>query len=91
MRLEKLYSIIKNRIKERPKNSYVVSLYEKGEDAILQKIGEETTEVILAAKGKDKQRIVEEIADLYFMTLVFIASNNIDLRDIYEELERRKK
>ncbi len=91
MIFEKLYEIIKKRIKELPDNSYVASLYKKGDDAILQKIGEEATEVILAAKGKNRQRVIEEIADLYFMTLVLMSSRNISLEEIYRELGKRRK
>lgn len=91
MTLDDLYIIISNRIKKRPKDSYIVSLIDQGEDAILQKIGEEATEVIIAAKGKKKQRIVEEAADLYFMTLILMAFKKIHLNKILEELEKRHK
>lgn len=91
MKLENLYSIIKDRIKRKPKRSYVVSLLEKGEDRIIQKVGEEAVEVVVAAKGESKQRIIEEIADLYFMTLVLMASKKITPNKIYEELEKRRK
>jgi phosphoribosyl-ATP pyrophosphohydrolase len=91
MRLEDLYAIITKRKKELPKGSYVASLYRQGEDVILQKIGEEATEVILAAKGNNNQRIIEEIADLYFMTLVLMISRNISLEGIYRELGKRRK
>lgn len=91
MTFEKLYLIIRERLKTLPKGSYVASLYRKGEDAILQKIGEETTEVIIAAKGKSRRRIIEEIADLYFMTIVLITKKKISLKNILEELERRRK
>lgn len=89
MTLKKLYSIIRKRIVISPKNSYVATLYRQGEDAILQKIGEEAIEVILAGKGENKKRIIEEMADLYFMTLIFIVSKKISLDIIYEELNRR--
>lgn len=91
MKLEELYSIITQRLKTKPDNSYIATLAKTGEDGILQKIGEEATEVIIAAKGKSKRRIIEEIADLYFMTLVLMASENISLQEIYSELESRKK
>lgn len=91
MTLNKLFSIIKNRIKLLPENSYVVSLYKKGEDAILQKIGEEATEVIIAVKGKKRKRMIEEIADLWFMTLILLAKNKITIGDIEKEIERRQK
>lgn len=91
MKLEELYLIIKEREKKMPKLSYVTSLLKQGENAILQKIGEEATEVILAGKEKNKQRIIEEITDLYFMTLVFMVSKNIEPEKIYDELEKRNK
>ncbi len=91
MTFDKLYSIIKDRIRVLPENSYVASLYKKGEDAVLQKIGEETTEVIIAVKGKKRKRMIEEIADLWFMTLILLAKNKITIGDIEKELERRRK
>ncbi len=91
MKFEDLYSIIKSRIKTRPAESYIVSVTEKGEDAILEKNGEEVTEVILEKKKKNKQRIIEEISDLYFMIIVFMVSKNISLTMIYEELKKRNK
>ncbi len=91
MKLEELFNIIKIRKKELPKESYVASLYKKGEDAILQKIGEETTEVILAGKGKNRQRTIEETADLFFFIVLFMAVKNISLEEVFNELEARKK
>ena len=89
MTLEELYSIIQKRIKDLPSDSYVAALYKKGEDRILQKIGEEAIEVVLAGKGKNKKRVIEETADLYFMTLIFLNKKGISLEDILEELEKR--
>ncbi len=91
MGLKKLYSIISKRIKLQSKKSYVVSLYKQGEDKILQKIGEEAVETIIAAKNKNKKFIIEEIADLFFMILVILAAKNITLREIEKELEKRRK
>lgn len=91
MKLEELYTIISKRKKELPKNSYVASLIKQGENAVLQKIGEEATEVIIAAKGKNDQRVIEEVADLYFMTLILLAVKNISLEKIFNELEKRRK
>lgn len=91
MKLEELYLIIKERKETLSKKSYVASLIRQGEDAILQKIGEEATEVILAGKRKDSQRIIEEITDLYFMTLIFLAYKKIPLNKVFEELEKRRK
>ncbi len=72
-------------------NSYVSTLIKKGDDAILQKIGEEAIEVVIAAKCQDKQRIIEEVADLYFMTLMMLVSKKISIGSIFEELDKRKK
>lgn len=72
-----------------PENSYTVSLLKQGENAILQKIGEEATEVIIATKNKSKKNMIAEIADLYFMTLVLMLKKDISPRMIYEELKRR--
>ncbi len=91
MTLKKLYSIIQQRRETLPENSYVTTLFKQGENEILQKIGEEVTEVILAGKGKNKQRIIEEISDLYFMILVFMVSKNIELDKIFNELKKRNK
>lgn len=91
MKLEDLYSIIANRIDKKSKRSYVVSLVKEGEDAILQKIGEEATEVLIASKDNKKQRVIEEIADLYFMTLILLSFKKIPLKKIFEELEKRRK
>lgn len=89
MNLDKLYTIIKSRKKQKSKDSYVYNLFKKGQDAVLQKIGEEATEVIIAAKNRSKKEIIFEISDLLFMILIFISSKNISLNEIYEELERR--
>jgi len=72
-----------------PEPSYVASLYQKGLDSILKKIGEESAETIIAAKTGDKQQIVYETADLWFHCLVLLAQQNIDARLVLEELERR--
>ena len=91
MTLEELYSIIQKRIKDLPSDSYVAALYKKGEDRILQKIGEEAIEVILAGKGKNKKRVIEETADLFFMSLIFLASKRISFGDLLNEYEKRRK
>ncbi|MBM3282918.1 phosphoribosyl-ATP diphosphatase [Candidatus Gottesmanbacteria bacterium] len=91
MTLEDLYSIIKKRKIILPKDSYVASLFRKGEDKILQKVGEEVTEVIVAAKGENKKRITEEVADLFFMTLVLLVEKGISIRSILDELEKRHR
>jgi phosphoribosyl-ATP pyrophosphohydrolase len=90
MTLEELYKIIEERKKSKPDNSYVASLLQKGRDRIVQKIGEEATEVIIAVKNRRKKEIIEETADLWFHSLIMLASLDITPEDIFEELERRK-
>ncbi len=70
-------------------SSYVASLVQKGEDQILKKIGEETTEVVLAAKGQDRAALVHELTDLWFHCLVLMAEKEISLEDIDNELKSR--
>ncbi len=70
-------------------SSYVASLYDKGLDAILKKVGEEATEVVMAAKDGKSDKIVYEVADLWFHTLVLLAQQNLHPDDVLSELERR--
>jgi phosphoribosyl-ATP pyrophosphohydrolase len=70
--------------------SYVASLYAKGQDAILKKIGEEATETVLAAKGGDKLALVRETADLWFHCLVMLAHAGLGPDDVLAELRRRE-
>jgi phosphoribosyl-ATP pyrophosphohydrolase len=89
MQIEQLFHLILDRHQHPRLNSYTNQLFDKGEDAILQKIGEEAVEVILAAKSQGNQRLVEEISDLVYHTLVLLAERNLTLADIEAELERR--
>lgn len=89
MTIEELYQIIEERKKNMPDNSYTASLLRKGQDKILQKIDEETKEVINAAKKESKQRVVEEVADLWFHLLVLLSILNIPPSEIFEELQKR--
>lgn len=91
MTLEKLYKIIQDRKTNRPGGSYTASLFNEGEDRIIQKIGEEAVEVIIAAKGRGKQKVISEMADLWYHCLVLLAKLNIKPEDIYKELEKRRK
>ena len=70
-------------------SSYVAKLYQKGTDAILKKIGEEATEVVMAAKDGEPDKIVYEIADLWFHTMVLLAQQDLHPDDVLEELQRR--
>jgi phosphoribosyl-ATP pyrophosphohydrolase len=91
MTLEELYKIIINRKKNLPKDSYVASLFQKGRDRIIQKVGEEAMEVVIAGKNRSKSKIISEMADLWFHSLILLAARDIKPSEILEELERRKK
>ena len=70
-------------------DSYVASLYKKGLDQILKKVGEEASEVIIAAKGDDKQALVNEIADLWFHSMVLLINEGLSIEQVTQELDRR--
>ena len=85
--------VLEARKSAKPDSSYVAKLYDKGLDAILKKVGEEATEVVMAAKdveqGKSSDKIIYEVADLWFHTLVLLAQQNLHPDDVLKELERR--
>ena len=88
--LEVLERVLQSRKVERPAGSYVAGLLARGEAQICRKIGEEATEVITAALGGEgDQRVVEEVADLWFHTIVLLGARGIPLRRVFEELARR--
>ncbi len=87
--LSELTDIIEDRKRNPQPGSYTSQLFSEGEDAILKKVGEEAMEVILAAKGQGKQRLVEEVADLFYHTLVLLSSQDLSLADVEAELRRR--
>lgn len=89
--LEKLLNLIEDRKINPPEKSYVAYLFEKGQDKILKKIGEEAGEVIIASKNNDPGEIIYEMADLYFHSLVLLSYHNLTPTDIYKELEKRRK
>lgn len=91
MTLEELYNIILSRKKEMPEGSYVASLFRDGEDRIIQKVGEEAVEVVIAAKNESRDRFISETADLTFHLLVLLASKGVKLSDILSELKKRQK
>jgi phosphoribosyl-ATP pyrophosphohydrolase len=87
--LNELFNIILDR-KNKPKpGSYTNKLLSANVDVVLQKVGEESVEVILAAKGQGNQRLVEEVADLFYHTLVLLAHQELSLADVETELVRR--
>lgn len=87
--LQRLTATIAVRQGQTAAHSYVAKLFSKGEDAILKKIGEEATEVLLAAKGGDAQHLVYEMADLWFHCMVLLAQHNLSAQDVLLELARR--
>jgi phosphoribosyl-ATP pyrophosphohydrolase/phosphoribosyl-AMP cyclohydrolase len=89
--LERIFEVIKERIRNPSEKSYVSRLTAKGEDAVLQKIGEEAVEIILAAKENKPKEITHEAADEIFHIMVLFAQKGILLSSIFEELERRHK
>jgi len=89
--LHELFDIIEERKASPTAESYTVRLLAEGEDRILQKVGEEAVEVILAAKGQGDQRLIEETADLFYHTLVMLASKGLTLEDVEAELRRRHR
>ena len=95
--LDRLAAVIESRLPARggdPDRSYVARLLYKGPDAFLKKIGEEATEVVMAAKdtdhGGDPQKIVNEVADLWFHSMVALAHYGLSPRAVIDELERRE-
>ena len=89
--IEELFATIKDRQQSSSEESYTVRLFANGEDEILKKIGEESVEVILAAKAQGNDRLIEEISDLTYHVLVLLASRGLTPVDITAELEKRKK
>lgn len=87
--LHKLAEILESRKGADPESSYVANLYSKGLDSILKKIGEEATETVMAAKDGQADKIIYETADLWFHTLVLLASQNLGPDDVLKELDRR--
>lgn len=87
--LERIFEVIKDRINNPKPDSYVSKLTSQGEDAVLQKIGEETTELILAVKNQDIKNITHETADLIFHVLTLWGTKNLEIREIFKELENR--
>ena len=84
-----LYELLQARKTEKPQGSYTTYLFEQGIDKILKKIGEESTEVIIAAKGAEKAETIYEIADLVYHVMVLMAEMQIEPKDILQELSKR--
>ena len=87
--LESLMELLRGRKEEKKEGSYTTYLFEKGLDKILKKVGEECTEVIIAAKAEDKKETIYEIADLAYHVMVLMLQTGITLEDIHKELASR--
>lgn len=87
--LQQLAQVLEHRKTEAPDKSYVASLYAKGIDSILKKIGEEATETVIAGKSGDNQQIVYECADLWFHSMILLAYQGLHPDDVLQELQRR--
>ncbi len=87
--LNRLMEVLEQRKQESADASYVASLYAKGLDSILKKIGEEAAETIIAAKGDDDEQVIYETADLWFHSLVLLAHRGLSAEQVLTELERR--
>jgi phosphoribosyl-ATP pyrophosphohydrolase len=90
--LDELFEVIEDRKETLPDESYTASLFthEKGENAVLEKLGEETTELILAAKDEETDDIAAESADLVYHLLVLLSMQELTLEDLREELSKRR-
>ncbi|WP_135365995.1 phosphoribosyl-ATP diphosphatase [Halosimplex halophilum] len=90
--LDELFAVIEDRKAELPEDSYTASLFthEKGENAVLEKLGEETTELLLAAKDDDREEVAHESADIVYHLLVLLAMKDMDLADLRDELAERR-
>ncbi|MBE0493051.1 MAG: phosphoribosyl-ATP diphosphatase [Thiomicrospira sp.] len=87
--LTQLDQLLEARKAESADSSYVASLYAKGLDQILKKLGEEAIETVMAAKDGDKDHLIYEVTDLWFHSLVLLAHQNLSSADVLKELQRR--
>ena len=87
--LQGLYQLLEGRKEQMPQGSYTTYLFEKGIDKILKKVGEENTEVIIAAKAGDKKETIYELADLCYHAMVLMVEMGISVKDVHNELASR--
>ena len=87
--LKEIAAVLEQRKTASPDTSYVASLYAKGQDSILKKIGEEATETVIAGKAGDDEQVIYETADLWFHSLVLLAHRGLSAEQVLTELERR--
>jgi phosphoribosyl-ATP pyrophosphohydrolase len=91
MSIQWLFDVIEDRKKNPSEKSYTTNLFNEGLPKIAQKVGEEGTEVVVAALAQDDQRLVEEVADLTYHTLVLLSARGLTPAQIVAELEKRHK
>ena len=91
MSLQWLFDVIEDRKNNPPEESYTASLFKEGLPKIAQKVGEEGTEVVVAALAQEDQRLIEEVADLTFHTLVLLSARGLSPVDVLSELEKRHR
>lgn len=89
--LKELYDLINERKNNPVEGSYTNYLFEKGIDKILKKVGEESSEVIIASKNTDKSELIYEISDLVYHTLVLMIEKGVEIDEIKKELLKRRK
>ena len=89
--LDRLLSVLRDRYEKRPDGSYSAYLFNEGRDKMLKKIGEEATEVVIAAKGESRERLVSELADLVYHLSALLVDEGMGWEDIFEELGRRER
>lgn len=89
--LDKLFNLIKTRKAELPENSYTTRLFNEGENRIIQKVGEEAIEIVIAAKNRDKEEIINETSDLIYHLFVMLAEQGIEFNEIVKKLKLRHK
>lgn len=90
--IDELFAVIEQRKRDLPEDSYTTSLFthEKGENAVLEKLGEEMTELLLAAKDDDSEELAHEAADIVYHLLVLLAMKDLELEDLRDELAERR-
>jgi len=91
MTIQWLFDVIEDRKRNPNEKSYTTSLFNEGLPRIAQKVGEEGTEVVVAALAQDDERLIEEVADLTYHTLVLLSARGLHPNQVFAELEKRHK
>jgi phosphoribosyl-ATP pyrophosphohydrolase/phosphoribosyl-AMP cyclohydrolase len=89
--LSELFELVQRRKAEMPEKSYTTKLFLEGENRIIQKVGEEAIETVIAAKNRDKEEIINEVSDLFFHLFVMLVNQGVTLDEIVKNLEGRHK